>query len=129
MINRLLMKLGLGDGSLNVETDSRRQHVRFPGVDADIVVRGQVYDIQDWGLGGTAFGMVDAGVRAGEVLDVTLRFRFSHETISVGHRARILRTGRMGTAASFLPDDLARRQMERAVDYRNTQDFLDSQVA
>jgi hypothetical protein len=131
MISKLLMKLGLGDGSLNAEIDSRRKHVRYAGIPAEIEVAGMAFSVRDWSMGGVAFETLpDSRMLVGDNINFTIRFRFPHSTITIQQPGRVVRTGRRGVAAEFVsvsPD--ARREFERVLDGIHAQGFLQSQVA
>lgn len=131
IINKLLVKLGLGDGSLNVEVDQRRKHIRYAGQEADVTVEGQTHSLQDWSFGGFSFDAPpNTSLAAGDTVSFTLHFRFPHDTITVEQRARVVRAGKRGVAAQFLSDDtLARRALDRVFDSYQAQGFLQSQVA
>jgi hypothetical protein len=82
-------------------------------------------------MGGISFETLpDSRMIAGDKLNLTLRFRFPTEVISVQHEGRIVRAGTRGVAAEFLPvSNDVRRQLERVVDNINAEEFLRSQIA
>ena len=131
MLNALFVKLGLGDGSLNADINSRRKHIRYGAVQADVEVAGKAYSVRDWSVGGFSFETLpDARLLAGDRVNFTLHFRFPHDTISVAQQGRVLRTGRKGIAAEFLgisPE--ARREFDLVIDGIHAQDFLQSQAS
>jgi len=131
MINQLLMKLGLGDGSLNAEGDTRRKFIRYPGAQADVSVGGSTYSLRDWSLGGISFETLpDARLLVGDSINFTLRFRFPQGVVAVEQQGRVVRTGKRGIAAAFvMPDADARKALERVLDGYHAQNFLQSQVA
>lgn len=111
--------------------EHRRRHVRHPAFHAEVIVGGRVYNIRDWSMGGVFFESApDARIIAGDTVQVTLRFRFLHDTISVQQQALVTRTAKRGIAAEFAPMVTAtRRQLERVLDSLYTQKFLESQIA
>jgi hypothetical protein len=129
MMNQILVKLGLGDGANNGTADSRRRHIRYDNLNADVEISGRAYAVRDWGLGGFSFDTPpDARLMAGDRVRVSMRFRFPHDTVTVEREARILRTGRNGVAAAFPTlshDD--KRGFDRVIDGIHAQDFLSSQ--
>jgi hypothetical protein len=131
MIGKLLMKLGLGDGSLNAESATRRKFIRYNGLKGEVEMTGQRFGIRDWSMGGISFETLpDARIIAGDRVAFTLHFRFPHDTIVVEQQARVLRTGRQGVAAEFLPlSQESRKGFERVLDSIHAQGFLQSQVA
>ena len=128
MINAILKKLGLGDGSLNADIESRRHHVRYSGRGAEVLLGGQAYALRDWSLSGVAFDtQPDSRILVGDRVSMTLLFRFPHDTLRIETTGKVVRTGRRGTAA-LLPEE-ARRGLARVIDNVHAQDFLQSQVA
>ena len=131
MIGSILNKLGLGDGSLNDVGDSRRTHIRHLGLQAEVEVSNRVYSVRDWSFGGVFFETLpDSRMITGDPLNVTVRFRFPHETITITHPAKIIRSAKRGIAAEFepLPTDV-RRKFQRVLDSFHAQGFVESQVA
>ncbi len=113
------------------QEERRRRHVRHPAVHAEAIVGGRAYSIRDWSMGGVFFDTApDARLIAGDTVQVTLRFRFPHDTISVQQQALVIRTAKRGIAAEFGPlVATTRRQMERVLDSLYAQSFLESQSA
>jgi hypothetical protein len=130
MFQEILNSLGLSD-TMDTSIESRRQHLRRSGVQADVKVGGQVYSVRDWSFGGIFFDTPpDPRIMVGDQLDVKIQFRLPHETVEIDHRARVVRATRRGIATAFeglTPE--ARRLFERVIDGINTQSFADSQVA
>jgi hypothetical protein len=131
MINKLLMKLGLGDGSLNAEVDTRRKYVRYVGLQGEVEVAGQAYSLRDWSMGGVSFETLpDARIMAGDTVNLTLRFRFPNSVVTVTQGGRVTRTGRKGVGAEFTElSPEAKRDFGRVLDAVHAQGFLQSQVA
>ncbi len=131
MLRQMLSMLGLGDGSLNGAAEMRRRYIRHAGQDVEVVVADRVYTVKDWSYGGVSFEtLFDTPVSAGENLQMTIRFRFPHETVSVTQPGRVVRSAKRGVAAEFAPlSKEIRRKFDRALDYVHTRDFLESQVA
>lgn len=131
MINEILNKLGLGDASLPEKSEVRRRHVRRGGVRAEVTVGNSTYGVRDWSQGGVFFDVApDARLVVGDKVNVTLRFRLPHETVSIEQAARIVRAANHGLAAEFPPlSSENRKQFDRVIDGYNTQSFLESQVA
>lgn len=131
MINQILSRLGLGDGSLNIEINTRRRHVRYAGMQAEVVVGERAYSIRDWSQGGVLFEtQPDSRMIVGDRIRFQMKFRFPHEVITVSQEARVVRTNRQGVAAEFLsPSPDMRHRLERVVDNYHAQSFLESQVA
>lgn len=131
MLSTLLNKLGLGDGSNNIETDPRRKYIRFEGAHAEIELGQQSLPVRDWSQGGVFFDSVPGvDLQEGDKLVATLRFRFPHETVSVQQQIRVVRSARSGVAVEFGPqsnDD--RKQFNRVIDNYNAENFLASQTA
>jgi hypothetical protein len=125
------MKLGLGDGSLNTEVDTRRKSIRYVGIPAEVDVAGRTFSVCDWSLGGMTFELLpDSRILAGDDVNFTLRFRFPHEVIVVTQPGRVLRTGRRTAAVEFFDMSQSnRRSFERVLDSIHAQVFLQSQVA
>lgn len=131
MINQLLMKLGIGDGSLNADAESRRKHIRHTGLQAEVEVANRAYSVRDWSFGGVSFDTLpDARLNEGDRINFTIRFRFPHETVTVQQQGRVVRARKQGVAAEFAPlSQDSRRLFERVIDSYNAQGFLESQVA
>lgn len=131
MLQKILSFFGIGDGTLNGDIEPRRRYARHLGQDAEVVVANRVYSVKDWSYGGVSFEtLLDAPVSAGESLQMTIRFRFPHETVSITQVGRVVRSAKRGMAAEFAPlsRDI-RRKFDRVLDYVHTRDFLESQVA
>ena len=131
MINTILSKLGLGDGSLNASSDTRRKYIRHTGVTADVIVGSRSYSVRDWSMGGILFETLpDSRMIAGDQVNLTLKFRFPDDVVTVEQTGRVIRTGRRGVAAEFVAvNSDARRKFERIIDGLHTEEFLQSQVA
>jgi len=133
MIHRLLNILGLGDGSLNGTAEWRRRHVRHDirkaGVEAEVEINGRSYSIRDWSMGGLCFD-TEAEPQLGQKLDMQIRFRLPHETITIRQNGRVVRAMQRGVATEFAP--LApemRRRFRKVVDGIHALEFVESQVA
>lgn len=133
MIDRLLNILGLGDGSMNGAAEWRRRHVRHDirktAVQAEVEINGRAYSIRDWSMGGLCFD-AEAVPNVGQKLDMQIRFRLPHETITIRQPARVVRAMKRGVATEFAP--LApemRRRFQKVVDDIHALDFVESQVA
>lgn len=133
MIHRLLNILGLGDGSLNGATEWRRRHVRHDirkaGVEAEVEINGRSYSIRDWSMGGLCFD-AEAAPQLGQKLDMQIRFRLPHETVTIRQNARVVRAMQRGVATEFAP--LApemRRRFRKVLDGIHALEFVESQVA
>src|SRR5262249_31443769 len=131
MINKILAKLGLGDGSLYQEIDTRRKHMRHDGVLADVVVQDRSFSVKDWSLGGFCFETLpDPHMVVGDKVQFTLRFRLPHETVIIRQAGRIVRAAKRGIAAEFMPlSPDVRRKFHRVIDTLHAKNFLESQVA
>lgn len=131
MIGKILNSLGLGDGSLNEDVDTRRRHIRHPGLQAEVEVANRAYSVRDWSLGGVFFETLpDARIIAGDHIPVTMRFRFPDETVSIPQTVKVIRAAKRGIAAEFLPMNAdAKRKFQRVLDSYNAQGFVESQVA
>ena len=131
MINQILSKRGIGDGSFNLEPDSRRKYIRHNGMRAEIEMADRTYSVRDWSLGGVSFDtQPDARLVEGDRVNVTVRFRFAHETFAISQQIRVVRAAGRVIAGEFAPlsnDD--RKQFDRVMDSYNAQSFLESQVA
>lgn len=131
IINRILQKLGIGDGSFNKEEKSRRKFIRHRGVQAEVVVGNQSLGLTDWSLGGLCFlPPVNTPLVAGDRIQFQLRFRLPHETVSITQTGKVVRAVKRGVAAEFLPlSPETRRKFERVLDGVHAQGFLTSQMA
>jgi hypothetical protein len=131
MINRILAKLGLGDGSLYQEIETRRKHIRHEGLLADVVVQDRTFGVKDWSMGGFCFETLpDPHMVVGDKVQFTLRFKLPHETVIIRQAGRIVRAARRGIAAEFMPlSPEARRKFTRVIDSLHAKSFLESQVA
>ena len=131
MLNQLLTKLGLGDGTFNADVDTRRKYIRHQGLQAEVELADATFSVRDWSMGGVCFDTLpDARLVEGDKMNITLRFRFPHEVISIRQQARVVRAGKRGVAASFTPlNGDERKKFERVLDSYYAQNFLESQVA
>lgn len=131
MINQILAKLGLGDGTLYQPVDTRRKHMRHGGVQAEVQVQDRSYGVKDWSLGGVCFEtQPDPLLVVGDKVQFTLKFRLPHETVLIRQAGRIVRAAKRGIAAEFMPlSPEARRKFERVIDSLHAKNFLESQVA
>ena len=131
MINKILSKLGLGDGTLYQSIDTRRKHIRHEGVQADVVVQDKAFSVKDWSMGGFCFETLpDPHMVVGDKVQFTLRFRLPHETVVIRQVGRVVRAARRGIAAEFMPlSPEARRKFAQVLDTMHAKHFLESQVA
>jgi len=131
MFRKVLSLLGLTHLSENIRGDVRRKHIRHPGLQAEIMVGDRIYSVRDWSLGGVLFETApDARIQKGDQLQVILKFRFPHDTITIQQQAHILRAEKRGIAAQFAPmPPKARREFDRVLDSLYAQSFLKSQIA
>lgn len=133
MIHRLLNILGLGDGSMNGAPEWRRRHVRHDirkaGVEAEVEINGRAYSIRDWSMGGLCFD-ADAAPQLGQNLDMQIRFRLPHETVTIRQSGHVVRAIKRGVATEFAPlaPDM-RRRFRKVVDGLQALEFVESQVA
>lgn len=131
IINRILQKLGIGDGSCNRKTEPRRRHIRHPGVEAEVVVADRSFSLKDWSMGGLCFvPPPGTSLVTGDRIQFLLRFRLPHETVNIAHTAKVVRAVRRGVAAEFLPLTAdVKRKLERVLDGVHAQGFMASQHA
>lgn len=132
MISKILMKLGIGDGSLNSAADTRRKHARFPALNAaEIVINDQPHSLVDWSMGGVAFAAnSNDSFDAGAEINFTLLFRLTNDIIAVAQSGRVIRKNDTACAVQFTkatPE--AKRGLQRVLDEHNNLRFLQSQVA
>jgi hypothetical protein len=134
MLNGILEKLGLkfgwGDGSLNQDLDTRRKYMRHGGILGEVIVHDRTYDLRDWSFGGLCFETaLDPRIQVGERVLFTLKFCLPHETVSIRQAGRVVRAAGRAIAAEFLPlaPDI-RRKFDRVLDGLHARDFLESQV-
>src|ERR1035437_4562414 len=122
VVRSLLSFFNFDDGEWNTETDARRKYIRHNGVHAEVTVGNRAYSIRDWSLGGIAFETApDAGVTVGDKLQLVLKFRFLHDTITIRQPGHIVWTAKRGIAAEFGPLPAAvRRQFDRVLDSLHT---------
>ena len=131
LVRSVLSFFNLGGGSSNAETDVRRKYIRHGGFHAEVTIGSRAYRIRDWSLGGVAFETApDASLTVGDKIQLVLKFRFLHDTITIVQPAHIVRTAKRGIAAKFAPLPVtARRQFDRVIDSLHTESFLESQAA
>ena len=135
MINELVRSIlsffNLGSGSGNTEANARRRYMRHSGLLAEVTVGNRAYSIRDWSLGGVSFETApDASLTVGDKVQMVLKFRFLHDTITIQQTALVVRTARRGIAAKFSPmPATVRREFDRVLDSLHTQEFLESQAA
>ncbi|MFH1157850.1 MAG: PilZ domain-containing protein [Pseudomonadota bacterium] len=130
MMSGILSLLGLEQRVPSAIPEHRRKYVRYPGYHAEVIVGDQSYSVRDWSRGGVAFETApDARLTTGDHIQVTLKFRLPHDTITIRQLARIVRASRHNIAAEFAPlPTVVHRQFERVLDNLHAQDFLESQV-
>ena len=131
LVQSVLSFLHLDSGAWNADIDARK-YIRYGNIHAEVTVGNQAYSVRDSGLGGIAFETApDARLTVGDKIQVVLKFRFLHDTITVQQPAQIVRTARRGIeAAVFTPLPAAtRRQFDRVLDRLHTESFLQSQAA
>ncbi|HYD18776.1 MAG TPA: PilZ domain-containing protein [Patescibacteria group bacterium] len=132
IIQTILNKLGLGDGSLNKDAaQARRRHVRHPAVSAEVVVADRVFNLKDWSMGGFFFDPPPGSALAvGDRVQFHLRFRLPNETVTITQPGRIVRAVRRGLGAEFAPlNPETKRKFERVLDGFHAMNFLASQKA
>lgn len=131
VLNKISSVLGFGDTRWNADSSTRRQHPRHTGLKAEVVVGGRAYSLHDWSIGGLSFEAApDARLTAGDKIQVSLKFSFPHETITIQQQAHVVRAVKRGIAAKFAPLPAeSRLQFERVLDSLYSQGFLESQVA
>lgn len=130
-MNNILSFFHIGSENWNAPADLRRKHMRHAGLHAEVVVGNRAYSIRDWSLGGAAFETApDARLTVGDRLELVLRFRFLHDTVTILQPAEIVRAARRGIAVKFAPLDRAgRRAFDRVLDGLNAEGFFSSQAA
>ena len=121
-----------------------RKFMRHEDSQAEVMVAGRPYALHDWSMGGILFATpnndwnmggvyYDANpapkLEVNDVLKLALRFHTLNETIEVPLEATVVRIGSRGTVAKFnnLPQN-ARRRLQRVLDLRNAEKFLQSQA-
>ncbi len=130
-MNNILSFFHISRKSGNAFPDHRRKHVRHSGPHAEVVVGNTAYNLRDWSLGGASFDTLpDARLAVGDRLQLVLRFRFLHDTVTIMQPAEIVRAARRGIAVKFAPlDSAGRRAFDRVIDGFNAEGFLSSQAA
>jgi len=120
-----------GSAKAKSEGDIRRKYVRYNSVQAEVVVGQRAYSIRDWSLGGVSFETPpDARLTSGDRIEIELKFRFAHGTVTVRQPAEVVRAVRRDVAAKFTPlGPGARREFSRVFDVLNAEGFLASQTA
>lgn len=130
MVSRILSLLGLKRRVPNAVREYRRKHVRYPGFHAEMVVGNQSYSVCDWSRGGIAFKTTpNDNLTQGDNIQVILKFKLPHDTLTIKQSACIVRSSKHDIAAEFDPLPMVvHRQFERVLDNLYAQDFLESQV-
>ena len=131
MFDNVLSFLGIGNVVRKERTGFSRKHVRYPGLQAEVLVGKHTYSICDWSLDGIAFKTIpDTDLTIGEKIQTILKFHFPHDTITIIQQAHIVRTaGRGISAAKFAPIKTgAHRQFLRVLDSQHAQKFMESQI-
>jgi hypothetical protein len=130
LVQSVLSFFHLDRGAWNAGIDARK-YVRYGNLHAEVTVGNQAYSVRDWGIGGVSFETApDARLTVGDKIQLVLKFRFLHDTITVQQPAQVVRTARRGIAAVFTPLPAAtRRQFDRVLDSLHTESFLESQAA
>jgi hypothetical protein len=133
MIRCLLTILSLGDGSLNGSTEWRRRHVRHDAckarIEAEVETNGRSYSLRDWSMGGLCCD-AEAAPPLGQKLDMQIRFRLPHETVTIRHSGYVVRVLSGGMAIEFAPPaPETRRRLWKVIDDIHVLEFMQSQVA
>lgn len=118
-------------GSAEAFLRSRRRHMRHNSVQAEVIIGNRAYSVRDWSMGGVAFDTTpDARLMNGDYVQLVIKFRLPHDTITVQQRVQVVRTARRGVAAKFNGMTAeVRRQFERVLDNLHAQTFMESQIA
>ncbi len=97
------------------------------------MIAGRTFPVEDWSQGGLLIGANnnDSGQLAiGDTFSFVLKFKLPHDTVSIEHKGRVIRTSRQGIAAEFAPMTQAvKRQFGRVIDSVHTLNFSESQAA
>ena len=130
MVSRILSLLGLKQRVPSAVQEHRRKHTRYPGFHTEMIVGDQSYSVCDWSRGGIAFETTpNDNLNPGDNIQVILKFKLPHDTITIKQLACIVRSSKHNIAAEFAPlPTVVHRQFERVLDNLYTQDFLESQV-
>jgi hypothetical protein len=132
LVDTILNKLGLGDGSLNKgEAAKRRRHIRHPAISAEVMVADRVFHLKDWSMGGFFFDPPPGTTLVvGDRVKFHLRFRLLNETVTITQPGRVVRAVRRGIGAEFAPLSAeTKRKFERVLDGLHAMSFLASQKA
>ena len=131
LMQSVLSFFNLGGAGWNIRPEDSRRYIRYGNLRAEVSVGDEAYSVRDWGFGGVSFETTpDARLTVGDKIQLVLKFRFLHGTITVQQPAQIVRTARRGIAAVFAPLPVAtRRQFDRVLDSLHTESFLKSQAA
>jgi hypothetical protein len=108
-----------------------RKYARYGNLRAEVSVNNEAFAVRDWGLGGVAFETApDARITVGDKIQLVMKFKFLHGTITVQQTAQVVRSAKRGIAAVFTPLPAAtRREFDRVLDSLHTESFLKSQAA
>ena len=130
MIGKMLEVLGLNDEETVQEISSRRRHHRQPGAGSVVVVGENAFPVEDWSQTGVLIdARNNAGLAIGDTFAFTLKFKLPHDTVTIRHQGRVVRTSRQGIAAEFMPLTTAvRREFGRVIDGFYSQNFSESQA-
>ena len=130
LIEKMLGVLGLADDETTQTASTRRRHHRQPGQGSVVIVGEKSFPLEDWSQGGVLIGANNgANLAIGDTFDFTLRFKLLHDTVSINHKGRVVRTSRQGIAAEFAPLTAAvKRELGRVMDGFYSQSFSESQA-
>ena len=105
LVRSVLSFFNLAADSAGAEAEARRRYIRYGGIRAEVTGGSRDYSVRDWSLGGVSFETApDASLTVGDKLQVVLRFRFLHDTITIQQPAHIVRTAHRGPSESVIRD-------------------------
>jgi hypothetical protein len=130
-VRNLLAFFHLSGKDWQTDADFRRKYIRHSGVRAEVMVGTRAYSLRDWSLGGVSFETEpDARLMVGDKVQLVLRFRFPHKTVTIQQQAHVVRSVRSGVAARFAPlTGAVRREFDRVLDGLHAEKFMLSQAS
>jgi len=131
MLEKILSVFGVGNAGTSVGTSTKRKYPRHQGFEADVLIDGKKFRVNDWSLGGVAFHTGgDLSIKKDDKIEVIIQFRFSNNNIAISQRAHVLRHDGFNCAAEFEPlPQAVKQEFDRILETLYAQSFVDSQTS
>jgi hypothetical protein len=119
----------LSNASNDARQTTRRKHARRESDRCICLIHGASFPVENWSFGGLLISADERMFRAGQSLNMTLKFKLRHSIIDIAVAGSVLRRSPGKIGIQFEPvTQTIRRNFQQVIDDQVAWEFADSQV-